>query len=139
MAWRVPRLEFSGTPLADAIPLFNQYGNVRLVLGDTDVAKVRLSGVLRADNMDTLLGLLGESYGIRVEKRSGNEIVLRRARSVSKQDSCDWRWSPLSATGWFGSEHAKARWGHRAPPSIFDFPFSDRTHEVLADRAIALA
>src|SRR5687767_6521965 len=31
-------------------------------------------------------------------------------------DRCNGRWSPLSSTGWFRSEHAKARWEHRAPP-----------------------
>lgn len=76
LAWRVPRLEFAGTLLSDAIPLFNRYSAVRLKLGDAAVANLRLSGALRADNVDTLLRLLEESHGIRVEHRSADEIVL---------------------------------------------------------------
>jgi transmembrane sensor len=34
LAWRVPRLEFSATPLAEAVALLNQHGRVRLTLAD---------------------------------------------------------------------------------------------------------
>jgi transmembrane sensor len=78
LAWRVPRLEFSGTPLADALPLFNRHSKVNVTLGDADLGNVRLSGILRADNVDTLLALLEDSYGIRVQKRSATEIVLHK-------------------------------------------------------------
>jgi len=80
MAWRVPRLELSGTPLAEAIRLINQHSKIQLSLGDPSLASVRLSGILRADNVDTLLSLLAESHGIRAEKRSESEIVLRKNR-----------------------------------------------------------
>ncbi len=80
LAWRVPTVELSGTPLADVLSLFNQHGNARIVIADADLAKVRLSGILRADNVDTLLGLLEDTHGIRVERRSGGEIVLRNRR-----------------------------------------------------------
>jgi transmembrane sensor len=80
MAWRVPRLELSGTPLVEAIRLINQHSQVKLSLGDPSLASVRLSGVLRADNVDTLLSLLAESHGIRAERRGESEIVLRKKR-----------------------------------------------------------
>lgn len=80
MAWRVPRLEFSGTRLEDAIPMINEYSKVKLVLADDALGDVRLSGILRADNIDALRELLAEVHGIRSEYRSDGEIVLEKKR-----------------------------------------------------------
>lgn len=77
LAWRVPRLEFSGTPLAQAIPMFNEHVRVKLVLNDASMESLELSGVLRADNTDSLLRLLDVEFGITAERR-GEEIVLRK-------------------------------------------------------------
>lgn len=78
LAWRVPRLELSATPLADVLPLFSQHSGTRLVLADPALGQLRLSGILRADNIDTLLDLLAESHGIRVEPRPDGALLLRR-------------------------------------------------------------
>ncbi|MGH7944869.1 MAG: FecR family protein [Opitutaceae bacterium] len=80
LSWRVPRLEFSGTFLGEAIPMINRYSGVKLVLDDSTLASVRLSGVLRADNIETLRELLSEVHGIKSEFRSETEIVLTKAR-----------------------------------------------------------
>lgn len=79
LAWRVPRLEFSGTPLGRAIPLFNEHAGVRLVLDDPALGGLQLSGVVRADNTDSLLRLLRAEFGIAATERGG-EIVLHEAR-----------------------------------------------------------
>lgn len=80
LAWRVPRLEFSGTPLAEAVPMINAHSPVKLVLADDSLRSLQISGVLRADNLETLRELLAETHGIKSEYRSANEIVLSRAR-----------------------------------------------------------
>lgn len=77
LAWRVPRLEFSGTMLAQALPMFNAYGRVRMVLADPALGRLQLSGVLRADDTDSLLRLLEGEFGLAGERR-GDELVLRR-------------------------------------------------------------
>ncbi|MEO7797184.1 MAG: FecR domain-containing protein [Opitutaceae bacterium] len=81
LAWRVPRLEFAATPLSRAVLLFNEEssrrGGDRLVLGDPALGNVLLSGVLRADDVESLLRLLAGEFHIRSE-REGNAIVLRR-------------------------------------------------------------
>ena len=79
-AWRVPRLEFSGTPLAEALPLFNRHSPVRLVLDDPVLGRLRLSGLIRADNTDALLRLLEANFGITAERSNPNEIRLRQVR-----------------------------------------------------------
>jgi transmembrane sensor len=80
LAWRVPRLEFSGTPLAEALPMFSEHSRLRLTLADSSLAKLKLSGVVRADNVETLLELLAEEHGIDAQRRSADEIVLSRKR-----------------------------------------------------------
>jgi transmembrane sensor len=79
LAWRAPKLEFSGTPLSAAIELINRHSAEaeKIQLGDPALADLRISGILRADNIDTLLGVLEADYGIKAEKREGG-IVLRR-------------------------------------------------------------
>lgn len=78
LSWRVPRLRFFGTPLAEAIPLFNRHSRLQLVIGDPEIGKLNLSGILRADNTDSLVQLLQVEFAVRAEPRGELEIVLRR-------------------------------------------------------------
>lgn len=84
LAWRVPRLEFSGTPLSRAIPLFNEHGRVRLTL-DPKLGKLQLSGMLRADDTESLLLLLKNEFNIDAENRDEGEIFLRREQGSRRE------------------------------------------------------
>jgi transmembrane sensor len=75
--WRVPLLEFSGTPLAEAIPMFNRHGN-RLLVIDPALGRLQLSGTLRADDIDSLFLLLRNEFGIIAEPGSAGRTELRR-------------------------------------------------------------
>jgi transmembrane sensor len=86
LAWRAPRLEFSGTPLADAVALLNRYNGVNLVIGDPTLAPIELSGYFRADNTEAFLRVLQSSFGIASE-RVGDTVTLRRAGSVQRDAS----------------------------------------------------
>lgn len=81
LAWREPRLEFAATPLARVVVLFNEHaaarGGDRLILSDPALGRVQLSGVLRADDVESLLRVLEVEFQIRAE-RQGNVITLRR-------------------------------------------------------------
>jgi transmembrane sensor len=81
LAWRVPLLEFSGTPLAEVIPMFNRHnaGHVQtpLVLADPALGEFQVSGVLRADNIASLLRLLQTEFGIVAESRDGSTFLRR--------------------------------------------------------------
>ena len=81
LAWRVPKLEFSATPLTEALPLINRYSRVQVALGDAALGLVELSGVLRADNLDTLFRLLAADHGIVAERAGQDRVVLRRGPS----------------------------------------------------------
>jgi transmembrane sensor len=83
LAWRAPRLEFSGTPLADAVTLLNQQAGsrdgTRFALGDPSLAQVKVSGLFRADNTAALLDLLDSGFGIVGERVGRSQIILRKA------------------------------------------------------------
>ena len=80
LAWRIPRLEFTGTPLAEAVGLMNQHNRVRFVIDDALLAQEQVSGLFRADRTDGFVQALEAGFGIAAERWGENEIVLRRAR-----------------------------------------------------------
>ena len=75
--WRVPLLEFSSTPLAEAIPMFNRHGS-RLLVIDPALGRLQLSGTLRADDIDSLFILLRNEFGIIAVPGSDGRTELRR-------------------------------------------------------------
>lgn len=77
LAWRVPRLEFSGTRLGEAVAMFNRHSRDQLVL-DPALAHLQLSGTLRADDVDSLLLLLRNEFEIVETRLPGGEIRLHR-------------------------------------------------------------
>lgn len=80
LAWRVPRLEFSGTPLSEAIVMFNRYNRVQFALAEPALRDLKVSGFLRADKTETFIRLLETDFNLTAERRDADEIVLRRAR-----------------------------------------------------------
>ncbi len=80
LSWRIPRLEFARTPLAEAIPMINQHSAIKLALGDPALGSVRISGMLRVDSIEPLFKLLEVEHGITVERHGVAEVVLRPRR-----------------------------------------------------------
>jgi transmembrane sensor len=80
LAWRVSQLEFSRTPLPEIVALMNRHGGGRRIVIDAparEIAEVRLSGFLAADNVDGLVRLLESNFPIAAE-RTGAEVRLRK-------------------------------------------------------------
>jgi transmembrane sensor len=80
LAWRVPRLEFTATPLAEAVAMFNRYNQVQLTLENAALGELKVSGFLRADKTETFLRLLESDFGLAADRRSPTQIILRRPR-----------------------------------------------------------
>jgi transmembrane sensor len=86
LAWRAPQIEFSRTPLAEAVALINARlapaGSRRLTVDPADAAlrDLRLSGFLAADNTEGFLLLLESNFGVRADRSSTGAIVLRSQR-----------------------------------------------------------
>jgi transmembrane sensor len=80
LAWRIPRLEFTRTPLAEVIAMINEHSAIKLALGDPALGRVRISGLLRADNVETLFQLLEVEHGIKADHLGATEVILRPGR-----------------------------------------------------------
>lgn len=78
LAWRVPRLEFSGTSLEEVAMMFNRHNQQQLILGDPELKNLKLSGILRANNLPALVATLRSQFQVEAEYRGSNEIVLYR-------------------------------------------------------------
>lgn len=77
LSWRVPRLEFTDTPLAEAVTRMNEHGSARLELADDSLSKVTVSGLFRADSTEAFVRILEANFGVQAEA-SGDAIRLRR-------------------------------------------------------------
>ena len=78
LAWRIPRIEFTATPLAEAIARLNRLSAVQLSLGDDSLANLRISGVVRADNGEALVRLLVANYEVDARFVTDRTVVLHR-------------------------------------------------------------
>lgn len=78
LAWRNPRIEFSGAPLAQVIAAINRHNATKLVLEDADLAATALSGLFRADDTEAIVQMLERGFGVKAERRAG-QIILRPA------------------------------------------------------------
>lgn len=81
LAWRVPRFEFTGARLEEIVALFNAHGHVHLVLIGPELRDVKVSGMLRSDNIDALLELLAADHEITGDSTPEGTILRRRPRS----------------------------------------------------------
>lgn len=79
LEWKPRLFDFDSVPLADVVAAFNQRNVTRLIVGDESLASLPIVASIRSDNVDGLVRWLEASVGVRAERRSGNEIVLRRA------------------------------------------------------------
>ena len=78
LAWRGLRVEFSDTPLGEAIALFNRHNQVQLSLGNEDLARIRISGFFPVDDPEGFSRLLAASAGLRVDRSAPERILFSR-------------------------------------------------------------
>ena len=79
LAWRARRLEFSGTPLSEAVAMLNRHSRVQFVIEDRAIAEEQVSGLFRADKADAFVHVLEAGFRIKAEPRGESVIALRRA------------------------------------------------------------
>lgn len=83
LAWQPRLVELANTTLADAVAEFNRRtqgeGRVHLVIGDAELAGLRIGGSIYPDQTGDFVRLLERSFDIKAE-RDGDTITLRRAR-----------------------------------------------------------
>jgi transmembrane sensor len=86
LAWRAPQIEFSRTPLAEAVALINarlapaSQRRIEADPADAALRELRLSGFLAADNAEGFLRLLENNFGVEADRSGTGAIVLRSRR-----------------------------------------------------------
>jgi transmembrane sensor len=76
-AWRTRRLEFSNTPLSEAVEEVNRYSTKAVVIGTHELAEVRVSGVFRIGDVEGFLYSLREALGVQTHDADGEVLLVR--------------------------------------------------------------
>jgi transmembrane sensor len=84
-AWREGKLDFDNQRLDDAIAEHNRYTSTKIIVGDDELKGLRISGVFRIGDTESLLFLLKESLGVTTVKKA-NVIVLLPNRKLREAE-----------------------------------------------------
>ena len=76
-AWRARRLEFSDTPLREAIEEFNRYSTTHIEVGTPELASVRVSGIFRTGDAAGFLYSLQQALGVQTHESADGVILTR--------------------------------------------------------------
>lgn len=77
LAWRIPRLEFGGMELGQAVALMNRQNRLQIVLDGPSISGLRISGTFRSDNPEGFVRIVEGTFELQAE-RHDNKIILRR-------------------------------------------------------------
>jgi transmembrane sensor len=77
LAWRDRRIEFTRTPLAKAVELFNRENQIQLKVADADTGNFEISGIFWANDPDGFIRLLVSAFSV-TEDRTGQMVILRK-------------------------------------------------------------
>jgi len=75
-AWRARKLDFSDTPLSDAIAEANRYSGVQIELDAPELQNARISGTFEAGRNDLFVEGLQSYFQLNVEREGDRRIVL---------------------------------------------------------------
>lgn len=76
LAWREGMLQFSNTPLSEAIEEFNRYHTVQLRAQDAATGAKLVGGSFGVGNREAFVRLIDETFGVIVVAQNEKEIVL---------------------------------------------------------------
>jgi len=77
LGWRAQRIDVDNAPLAAVLKDFSRYTPTRIREGSPDIGTLRVSAVLRVGDMAALETTLKGAYGLRLERRGGEILVVR--------------------------------------------------------------
>ena len=77
-AWRAPRLKFTGAALDQVVAALNRENATKLVIGDPALSRMKLNGVLCANDPAGLVRLLEVNYAVHAERDGTDRIVLSK-------------------------------------------------------------
>jgi transmembrane sensor len=77
LAWRDRRIEFTRTPLKEAVELFNRQNELQLAVSDQKTGSFEISGIFWADDPASFVHLLETAFEMTTEW-SGRRVVVRK-------------------------------------------------------------
>lgn len=78
LAWRVPRFEFDGVELGQAVQAFNRVNRIELAVADERVGRLRISGDFAQDDPATFARLAAATFGVKLKRDGSDRLVLGR-------------------------------------------------------------
>jgi transmembrane sensor len=78
LAWRRPRIEFTGTPLSEVIALFNRQNRLQLSLADPTLGELKVSGIFWPDDPAGFVRLLEPAFTLASRRVDADHIEIRR-------------------------------------------------------------
>lgn len=78
LAWRDKRVEFSGTPLAHVVALFNGHNRVQLALADAGLGSLEVSGIFWTNDPEGFARALAGAFSLHARRVNGERIELHR-------------------------------------------------------------
>ncbi len=77
LAWKNAVLDFTETPLPEAILEFNRRNHTQLVIGDETLEKILVTGTLNPNNLDLFTEMLAVTEGVLIERDGESKIILK--------------------------------------------------------------
>lgn len=77
-AWRNRKLDFSNTPLLEAIAEANRYSREQIVLAAPELVHARISGTFEAGKNEAFVEGLQTYFRLQVERSSDHQLILTR-------------------------------------------------------------
>lgn len=76
-AWRRGEAMFDGTPLSEAVVELNRYGGTEIVVNDSSIRALQVSGVFATNDSAEFASAIAQLHGLRVTRR-GDTLELSR-------------------------------------------------------------
>lgn len=74
-----PLLRLGGSTLEELAAEFQRRNGRLIIIADPELKKIQVGGQIRGDNLDGFVRLLEDNYGIKSERSSDGNIILRKA------------------------------------------------------------
>lgn len=87
LSWQKGILEFSSTPLADAVAEINRYSATRIVLSDARLADMKVNGVFNIRDVDRFIPTIQKILPVTTEQLSDTAIVLHYRQADNSPQS----------------------------------------------------
>jgi transmembrane sensor len=76
IAWQDGMIQFDGDTLEQAVAEFNRYRATPLVIGDPDIASMRIGGRFHSNRSEDFVFALEHGFGIRAVEGNDNSVIL---------------------------------------------------------------